>query len=205
MTKTIRVHNYFGQSKRRRVRDDRDPDQSDLNSAARGLGMLGKSIAELEDIVRVHEGNSMFASRVIMMAAKQMIAAKKRMGARDAGPWTLEESNGRYFLLLNGSPVRTQYGSMDKPTANRIVKMLNSDPRYAAQAKKLVDKARDRLTGPTRMQVENFYNTALKSSGSKAQAYAKTIRAFELSKLVVGPDGTVAQFATRPLLDKSRR
>lgn len=67
------------------ARDDRDPDQSDLNSAARGLNMLSKSPSELRQLIDRHSGSSLFASRVIVAAAKQMLAAKLRMGAKDVG------------------------------------------------------------------------------------------------------------------------
>lgn len=75
--------------------DDREPNQSDLNSAARGLNMNGKSLSELDEIIKQHEGKSMFASKVIYLAAKQMRAAKARMGAKDGrtGPTMMQVQN----------------------------------------------------------------------------------------------------------------
>jgi hypothetical protein len=70
---------------RRRVVDaDRDPNQSDLDAAARGLRMTSMSPNELDDLAKEHAGKEMFASKVIVLAAKQMAAAKRRMGARDS-------------------------------------------------------------------------------------------------------------------------
>ena len=70
--------------RRRRARDaDREPNQGDLDAAARGLRMTGMSPSELDDLAREHEGKPLFASKVIYLAAKQMAAAKRRMGARD--------------------------------------------------------------------------------------------------------------------------
>lgn len=67
-----------------RARDaEREPDQSDLNAAARGLNMLGMSPLDLEDLIKETAGKTMFASKATHLAAKQMLAAKRRMGARD--------------------------------------------------------------------------------------------------------------------------
>lgn len=63
---------------------ERAPSQDDLNSAARGLQMTSKSPDELRELIAQHQGKDMFASKVICAAAKQMLAAKKRMGAADA-------------------------------------------------------------------------------------------------------------------------
>ena len=68
----------------KRARDDRDPNQSDLDAAARGLRMTGMSPSELDDLSKEHENKPLFASRVIFLAARQMAAAKRRMGHRDA-------------------------------------------------------------------------------------------------------------------------
>lgn len=62
----------------------RDFEQSDLDSAARGLNMLGMSPAELDDVATMHEDSNMrtmFASQVIVLAARQMAAAKRRAGS----------------------------------------------------------------------------------------------------------------------------
>jgi hypothetical protein len=56
--------------------------QDDMNAAARGLRMAGMSVAELEVLIAEHPAASpLFASRVIHEAAKQIRAAKLRMGA----------------------------------------------------------------------------------------------------------------------------
>lgn len=62
-----------------------DISQSDLNAAARGLQMSGKSIVELKEIVTAHKDSSMFASRVIVLSAEQMIAAKRRVRSGEGG------------------------------------------------------------------------------------------------------------------------
>ena len=84
MSKAIHIHfhDHGRFAARGGVSRDREPDQSDINAAASGLRMTGKSVSELEDIMRQHEGKEMFASKAIYLAAKQMKAAKLRMGAR---------------------------------------------------------------------------------------------------------------------------
>ena len=66
------------------VKDDREPDQKDIEAAQRGNNMLGMSLADLGDLVRLMEGKQTFAANVTVVAAKQMIASKKRMGAKDS-------------------------------------------------------------------------------------------------------------------------
>lgn len=56
--------------------------QSDLDSAQRGLGMLGKSPSELDALAVQYSGNPDFAGQVIHHAAKQMAAAKRQAGAQ---------------------------------------------------------------------------------------------------------------------------
>ena len=67
-----------------KTKDDREPDQSDIEAAQRGNNMVGMSVADLNDLVRLMEGKPTFAAKVTVIAAKQMIAAKKRMGAGDS-------------------------------------------------------------------------------------------------------------------------
>jgi hypothetical protein len=55
--------------------------QDDLNAAARGLNMVGMSIADLKATVVEFDGKTAFAARVIVAAARQMIAAKRQVGA----------------------------------------------------------------------------------------------------------------------------
>lgn len=59
----------------------RIPMPADIKAAQRGLDMLGMSIADLEDEINFHRDNVNFASRVIVLAAKQMLAVKRRNGA----------------------------------------------------------------------------------------------------------------------------
>jgi hypothetical protein len=58
-------------------------DQSAMNAAARGLNMNGMSLLDLKDLIREFEGKGTQAAKDIVAAAKQMMAAKKRMGARE--------------------------------------------------------------------------------------------------------------------------
>lgn len=53
--------------------------QDDMNAAAKM--MLGMGVADLEDIIAEFEPKPEFAAKVIVAAAKQMKAAKLRMGA----------------------------------------------------------------------------------------------------------------------------
>ena len=69
--------------------DEREPDQSDVESAQRGNNMVGMSIPDLKDLISSMEGKSTFASKAILTGAKQMLAAKRRMGAS-------EDSKDRY-------------------------------------------------------------------------------------------------------------
>jgi len=57
--------------------------QDDLNAAARGLRMLSMSPSELDDLAQEFSGKEAFASQVIVLAARQMAAAKRRMGYRE--------------------------------------------------------------------------------------------------------------------------
>ena len=59
-------------------------DQSDLNAAARGLRMLAMSTADLRALIAKHTVRcaEMFASRVIVAAARQLLTVKVRNGAR---------------------------------------------------------------------------------------------------------------------------
>lgn len=70
--------------------------QSDLNAAARGLNMLGMSPMDLEDLIKEFSGKPAFASKVVVMAAKQMLASKRRMGARDGGYFTCPECEANF-------------------------------------------------------------------------------------------------------------
>lgn len=55
--------------------------QGDLNSAARGLNLLGKTKEELQELISRHGGeNAAFASQVIAASARQILAAKKQVG-----------------------------------------------------------------------------------------------------------------------------
>lgn len=55
--------------------------QSDMDSAARGLRMLSLSPGELDSLAAQHADSDMFAGQVIAAAARQMAAAKRRVGA----------------------------------------------------------------------------------------------------------------------------
>lgn len=55
--------------------------QDDMNAAARGLTLAGMTIAALEELAARHASSDLFASRVIVAAVKQMIAAKRQVGA----------------------------------------------------------------------------------------------------------------------------
>ena len=61
---------------------DRPITQDDLNAAARGLKMVGMSLADLDDLIKWHKDQDLFASRVIVAAAKQIRAVKLANGAR---------------------------------------------------------------------------------------------------------------------------
>ena len=54
--------------------------QPDCDSAIRGLGMLGMTPSELDKLAQEHEGREMFASHVIVAAAKQIAAEKRKVG-----------------------------------------------------------------------------------------------------------------------------
>lgn len=58
----------------------REITQDDMNSAMRGLGMLGKAPSELDAIAKANDQSSNFAGKVIAAAARQMAAAKRRVG-----------------------------------------------------------------------------------------------------------------------------
>lgn len=58
---------------------DRKIDQSDLNAAAKS--MLGMSVPDLDELIREMDGKDAFAAKVTVAAAKQMRAARLRMGA----------------------------------------------------------------------------------------------------------------------------
>ena len=54
--------------------------QADLNSAARGLNILAMSKLELNELIQLHIKKDDFASAVIVLSARQILAAKKRVG-----------------------------------------------------------------------------------------------------------------------------
>lgn len=60
---------------------DRPITPADIHAAQRGLGMLGMDIHDLRALVKEMSTRDTFAARVIAMGAKQMLAAKLRMGA----------------------------------------------------------------------------------------------------------------------------
>jgi hypothetical protein len=119
----------------RRRDAEREPDQSDLNAAARGLNMLRMGPSELEDLIKETAGKTMFASKAVHLAAKQMLAAKRRMGARDAtssyaewevrmmrmsDPYPLDIRRGQGYMMVayrNGKVIgrwdRAQMRSVD--------------------------------------------------------------------------------------------
>lgn len=49
--------------------------QDDLNAAGRGLNMASMSLDELREVIKAHDG-VLFASEVIVMAARQILAVK---------------------------------------------------------------------------------------------------------------------------------
>lgn len=63
--------------------NDRPITQSDVEAAQRGLRMVPMSLVDLDALMQEFPANHiLFAGRVIHVAAKQMYAAKKRMGAQ---------------------------------------------------------------------------------------------------------------------------
>lgn len=54
---------------------------ADIHAAQRGLNMLGMSAHDLRKLIDEMASKNTFAARVISMGAKQMLAAKLRMGA----------------------------------------------------------------------------------------------------------------------------
>jgi len=107
---------------------DRAITQSDIDSAARGLAMAGKSISELDDLIRQHTGKGMFASKVIVAAATQMKAAKQRMGARDEaegdGGWRIE-------WVENGTTEKGKDFGTNRSKAEAFGNALKVNPRYS--------------------------------------------------------------------------
>jgi hypothetical protein len=63
------------------VKPDRAITQADLDAAARSFE--DASVAGLRQLIDDFEGSEIFASRVICAAARQLLAARLRMGARD--------------------------------------------------------------------------------------------------------------------------
>ena len=61
-------------------KDEREPDQSDMNAAAKGLRMLGMEAFELQELIDRYKTSTQFAGKAIHLAAKQMLASKKRVG-----------------------------------------------------------------------------------------------------------------------------
>lgn len=61
-----------------------EPTQEDVEAAQRGLRMVAMSIAELKELATLHTKlQPNFADRVIVIGANLMIAAKRRMGAKE--------------------------------------------------------------------------------------------------------------------------
>jgi len=55
----------------------RDITNDDLHSAIRGLGMWGMSVDELDALIEAHVTQTLFASRVIAEAARQVLAWRR--------------------------------------------------------------------------------------------------------------------------------
>lgn len=56
---------------------------ADIHACQRGNNMLGMTINELREIIALMEQRETFAARVTVLAAKQMIAVKKRNFAEE--------------------------------------------------------------------------------------------------------------------------
>lgn len=85
----------------------RKPTQSDIETAQRGLRMVGMSVADLRELANDHENKEMFASKVIALGARQMIAAKRRAGARENPRGRklkveLRQEGGYWSVYVNG-------------------------------------------------------------------------------------------------------
>lgn len=62
------------------------PTQADLNAAARGLRMVSMDVYELQELVKEFKTKGTFATDVIVQAAQQILAVKKRNYARNPQP-----------------------------------------------------------------------------------------------------------------------
>ncbi len=102
-----------------RFLDERQIEQGDIVAAQRGLNMVAMSLADLRDLVSEHQGKAAFASRVIVLGAKQMIAAKTRSGARDH--WIVH-SRVQGYEILEGAGVDGGEWAVRYPNGN-IVKV----------------------------------------------------------------------------------
>lgn len=63
-----------------------------------------------------------------------------------------------------------------------------------ARWKKRPRATHDAGTAPTKENIQNYYTTALRSSGANNLAYEKTVKMFDLDDLEVDPDGRVISF-----------
>ena len=55
---------------------------ADIKAAQRGLMMLSMSVSDLEQLIDEMRGKETFSARVITLGARQMLAAKRRAGAK---------------------------------------------------------------------------------------------------------------------------
>lgn len=62
------------------------PTQADLNAAARGLRMVSMDVYELQELVKEFKTKGTFAADVIVQAAQQILAVKKRNYANNPQP-----------------------------------------------------------------------------------------------------------------------
>lgn len=82
--------------------------QRDLNDAARGLRMLYMTPSELTDLAKEFEDQNTFTAQAIVLAARQMAASKRRMGASEnpIGRRSSKQPELDLFMSTQRNPAR---------------------------------------------------------------------------------------------------
>lgn len=118
-------------------RGSRKIDASDLNAAARGLGMWSKSGAELQALIDEHAGKEPFASQVIVEAARQVLAAKKAMrtnSGRKAKRRTSSSARKRTYVARYDNGRRITFEALGDGAALRYARGLGKSRAGARRA-----------------------------------------------------------------------
>jgi hypothetical protein len=139
------------------------PTQADLNAAARGLRMVSMDVYELQELVKEFKTKGTFAADVIVQAAQQILAVKKRNYARNPQPRRKPTKRAKSYITR---PSQATHAAPSKRLKARRAKVASgSAPKgYFPNP---TGRSRDWLVQHIEGQIRGFQHT---SSNTLAQA-----------------------------------